>query len=70
MLPAERQVRISKVIVTKRRSIANTFQGGEADGFIAEMNGGGTAMVRGTYLGTPSVDQIYGFKKTKVASYM
>jgi len=54
-----------KGIVTSGGVIANTFQGGEADGFIAEMNGGGTAMVRGTYLGTPSVDQIYGIQKDK-----
>ena len=42
-----------------------TYQGGEADGFIVEMNAAGTAAIRGTFLGTPSVDQIYGIQKDK-----
>ncbi|MEO9022624.1 MAG: PKD domain-containing protein [Ginsengibacter sp.] len=41
------------------------FQGGDCDGFIIEMNNTGTAVLRGTYIGTPQADQIYGIETDK-----
>lgn len=38
------------------------FAGGEADGFITEINNNGSSIIKSTYLGTPSVDIIYGIK--------
>ncbi|HTO37535.1 MAG TPA: gliding motility-associated C-terminal domain-containing protein [Brumimicrobium sp.] len=37
----------------------STFQGGSSDGFIAEINGNTSAVVRGTYVGTSSYDQTF-----------
>jgi len=36
-----------------------TFQGGSADGFVAELNGVSSAVLNGTYIGTGSYDQTF-----------
>ncbi len=41
------------------------FSGGECDGFVIELNNTGTSVIRGTYVGTSSADQIYGIEKDK-----
>lgn len=41
------------------------YQGGECDGFIVEMNSTGSAVLRGTYIGTGRADQIYGIDTDK-----
>ncbi|MCL6524207.1 MAG: PKD domain-containing protein [Thermoflavifilum sp.] len=40
--------------------IQNSFQGGDADGFIAEITNDGSKLLRLTYLGTRGADEIYG----------
>ena len=40
--------------------IQNSFQGGAADGFIAEITNDGSKLLRLTYLGTNRTDEIYG----------
>jgi gliding motility-associated-like protein len=45
--------------------ITSTFVGGVCDGFVVELNNSGTAAIRGTYLGTPSADQVYGIETDK-----
>lgn len=44
----------------KTGTIATTFQGGIADGFISVITNNGATHVRSTYLGTSATDQIYG----------
>ncbi len=36
-----------------------TFQGGNADGFVAELSADGTTLVASTFFGTPAYDQCY-----------
>ncbi len=36
------------------------FMGGVCDGFVTEMNNTGTAVIKGTYIGTDQADQVYG----------
>ena len=38
------------------------FAGGEADGFVTEISNNGSSIIKSTYLGTSSVDIIYGIK--------
>ena len=45
--------------------ISSANSGGECDGFVVELNSTGTAAVKGTYLGTPGADQIYGIDEDK-----
>jgi len=45
--------------------IKSLFQGGVCDGFVVELNNSGTAALRGTYLGTPAADQVYGIETDK-----
>jgi len=40
-------------------SILDSFQGGDADGFIAHVNSTGTAILQATFLGTPNYDQTF-----------
>ena len=40
-------------------ALHTTFQGGTADGFVAELSSDGSALVAGTYYGTASYDQCY-----------
>ncbi len=35
---------------------------GDIDGFVAEFSPSGTTLIRSTFIGTPSIDQIYGLK--------
>lgn len=42
-----------------------TFAGGETDGFVTEIRGDGSAIVRTTYQGTPGNDLVYGIKLDK-----
>ena len=42
--------------------IQPAYGGGLADGFIAEIRGDGSALLRMTYLGTSSADEIYGLQ--------
>ncbi|HET7119275.1 MAG TPA: PKD domain-containing protein [Hanamia sp.] len=51
--------------VSKSGVLNSTFLGGVCDGFVTEMNNSGTAVIRGTYIGTPQADQIYGIDKDK-----
>ncbi|MEO6838650.1 MAG: PKD domain-containing protein, partial [Ginsengibacter sp.] len=48
--------------VTKAGVLNSTFLGGVCDGFVTEMNNRGTAVVRGTYIGTDQADQVYGIE--------
>ncbi len=45
--------------------ISSVFAGGICDGFVVELNSAGTAAIRGTYLGTPGTDQVYGIDADK-----
>ncbi len=45
--------------------ISSTNSGGVCDGFVVELNNSLTAAIRGTYLGTPGADQIYGIDADK-----
>ena len=40
----------------------NTFNGGDADGFITQLRGDGSVIIRTTYQGTAGVDLVYGLK--------
>jgi gliding motility-associated-like protein len=44
----------------KLNTVGPTFNGGIADGFIAEVGSLGNTLVRSTFIGTPGGDQIYG----------
>ncbi|HUZ60349.1 MAG TPA: PKD domain-containing protein [Hanamia sp.] len=46
--------------ISKSGVLNSTFLGGACDGFVTEMNNTGTAVIRGTYIGTAAADQIYG----------
>ena len=45
--------------------ISSANSGGACDGFVVELNNTGTAAIRGTYLGTPGADQVYGIETDK-----
>jgi gliding motility-associated-like protein len=45
--------------------ITSVFAKGACDGFVIELNSSGTAAIRGTYLGTPEADQVYGIQTDK-----
>jgi gliding motility-associated-like protein len=45
--------------------INSSFSGGVCDGFVVELNNSGTVALRGTYLGTPDADQVYGIETDK-----
>ena len=45
--------------------IGSANSGGVCDGFVVELNNTGTAAIRGTYLGTPGADQVYGIETDK-----
>ncbi|MBX5439098.1 MAG: SBBP repeat-containing protein, partial [Thermoflavifilum sp.] len=36
------------------------YQGGDVDGFVAEISNDGRQLLRRTYLGTPGIDEVYG----------
>ncbi|HSC53601.1 MAG TPA: PKD domain-containing protein [Phnomibacter sp.] len=40
--------------------VGASFNGGEADGFLAELNPTGTAVLKFSFFGTPGIDQVYG----------
>lgn len=42
-----------------------SYNGGKADGFIAKINPAGTAVLKGTYIGTNDYDQSYFIQKDK-----
>ena len=42
--------------------IQSAFAGGLADGFIAQISGDGSTLMRLTYLGTSNIDEIYGLQ--------
>jgi gliding motility-associated-like protein len=46
-------------------TVGPNFEGGTADGFIARVNGNGTAVSRSVYIGTSGTDQIYGIQKDR-----
>lgn len=48
--------------------VSSNNSGGPCDGFIVELNNAGTAAIRGTYLGTPAADQIYGIDDDKAGN--
>ena len=39
--------------------VTQSYQGGNADGFVVKVNNNGSSLVRGTYLGTDDYDQVY-----------
>ena len=45
--------------------LSSTNSGGDCDGFIIELSNDGSNVIRGTYLGTSSADQIYGIQTDK-----
>ncbi|MEO6188738.1 MAG: PKD domain-containing protein [Ginsengibacter sp.] len=45
--------------------IQSAFSGGPCDGFVIELNNTGGNALSGTYLGTPSADQVYGIEVDK-----
>jgi hypothetical protein len=45
--------------------ISSANSGGDCDGFVVELNSTGTAAIKGTYLGTPGADQVYGIDEDK-----
>jgi gliding motility-associated-like protein len=45
--------------------INSTYQGGEVDGFVTEINPNGTGIIKTSYLGTPGNDLVYGLKFDK-----
>jgi gliding motility-associated-like protein len=51
--------------VTKAGVLNPNFMGGVCDGFITELNNNGSAVIRGTYLGTAAADQVYGIETDK-----
>ncbi|WP_416439162.1 PKD domain-containing protein [Phnomibacter sp. MR] len=46
----------------KTGTVGATFQGGLADGFIAEVTATGSSLVRSTFIGTGGLDQVYGIQ--------
>ena len=45
--------------------ISSSNSGGVGDGFVVELNSTGTAAIKGTYLGTSGIDQVYGIDADK-----
>ncbi len=45
--------------------IQPNFGGGEIDGFVLELNDQGSAITTGTYVGTSSIDEVYGIDVDK-----
>lgn len=45
--------------------IQPNFAGGDIDGFVLELNDQGTAILSGTYVGTGSIDEVYGMDVDK-----
>ncbi len=43
----------------------SAYQGGDCDGFIAELSGNGNALIKTCYIGTAGNDMIYGMKTDK-----
>jgi gliding motility-associated-like protein len=43
-------------------TIGTTYQGGIADGFVAQITNNGSAIIRSTFIGTSGTDQIYGIQ--------
>jgi len=54
--------------VSKIGVLNPNFLGGVCDGFVTEMNNSGTAVIRGTYLGTSAADQVYGIETDKMGN--
>ena len=46
----------------KLLSYQSTFQGGDCDGFVVELNSTGTAIIKSSYFGTPGSENIYGIQ--------
>lgn len=46
----------------KLLSYQSTFQGGDCDGFVVELNATGTAIIKSSYFGTPGSENIYGIQ--------
>lgn len=42
--------------------LTSTFQGGEVDGFVTQINSSGSAIIKTTYQGTSGHDLVYGLK--------
>ncbi len=45
--------------------ISSSYRGGVCDGFIMELSNSGSSVIKGSYLGTSSADQIYGIQTDK-----
>lgn len=56
---------ISPSGVIKSTYSAAGFTGDPADGFVLELNNSGTAILRGTYIGTGKADEVYGLATDK-----
>lgn len=48
--------------------ISSNNSGGDCDGFVVELNNTATAVIKGTFLGTPAADQVYGIQSDKVGN--
>jgi gliding motility-associated-like protein len=46
--------------------ISASFNGGVADGFVTQLRNNGSSIVKTTYLGTPSIDLVYGLKFDRI----
>ena len=46
--------------------VSATNSGGECDGFVVELNNNATIALKGTFLGTPAADQVYGIQTDKL----
>ena len=46
----------------KLLSYQSTFQGGDCDGFVVELNSTGTAIIKSSYFGTSGSENIYGIQ--------
>ncbi len=52
--------------ISKSGVLESDYSGGDCDGFVAELSNDGSSLIRGTYLGTPSADQVYGVQTDKL----
>lgn len=48
--------------------VSSNNQGGDCDGFVVKLNNAGTIALKGTFLGTPAADQVYGIQTDKYGS--
>jgi gliding motility-associated-like protein len=48
--------------------ISSANSGGDCDGFLVELSNDGRTAIRGTYLGTPEADEVYGVQSDKLGN--